>query len=113
MQKDGGVSAAADEAKFKERTAKPIKASTRRLTKTINGFVKETKRIGKMAINESRWFFHVDNFIEDTMQESILDIKLAYAPVPIQGHRKNEADGGWLDNRTQSFIKVNAIFLIV
>jgi hypothetical protein len=52
------------------------------------------------------WLLIVDNFIKSTVEEGILDIKLANRPRAGDGKLQNELDGSLFDNWTESLVIV-------
>jgi hypothetical protein len=78
------------------------------LLETIEGLVKSADVIRAAGINKPWGLLTVDNFIKSTVEEGILDIKLANSPRAGDGILQNEPDGSLFDNWTESLIIVEA-----
>jgi hypothetical protein len=63
---------------------------------------------GMLRVDETRGLLTIDNLIEMTMEEGIFNVELMYGPSMRESERKNYVDGGWFNDRAESFIKVNA-----
>jgi hypothetical protein len=84
---------------------------TRSLLETIQGLHEATQMIRTIWISKSRRLTHIYLLIKNTMEESILNIQLTKRPTAGDNHRKQDANGGWLDNRTETILIVNTITL--
>jgi hypothetical protein len=79
---------------------------TRSLLETVEGLVKMADVIRAAGINKPWGLLIVDNFIKSTVEEGILDIKLANRPRAGDGKLQNKPDGSLFDNWTESLIIV-------
>lgn len=65
----------------------------------------------KDGVDKARWLGHVDAFIEITMMECILDIKLAKDTSARESKRKNNTNACRFDHWAKSVMIINA-FLV-
>jgi hypothetical protein len=68
------------------------------LLETVERLVKMADVIRAAGINKPWGLLIVDNFIKSTVEEGILDIKLANRPRAGDGKLQNEMDGSLFDN---------------
>ncbi|KAK1599849.1 hypothetical protein QYE76_016696 [Lolium multiflorum] len=77
---------------------------TRSLLETIQGLHQATQVIRTRRINKPRWLTHINLLIKNAMKKGILNIQLAKRPPTSDSHRKQNTNGGWLDNRVESIL---------
>ena len=82
-----------------------------RLFQAIESTLKFTDIAGTSSIFESRRLLHIDIFRKKTMKEGIADINLAQTPTTRNCQGKNQANRGWLHNRTKRVTVVNTMLL--
>jgi hypothetical protein len=63
--------------------------------------------------DKARRLTHIDLLIKDTMEESILHIKLAKGPSSRHNNGQNKSNSGSLNNKTECILIINAIPLII
>ena len=79
--------------------------------KAIKSFLQQTDMIREARINVPRRLFHIDLFSKMTIEECILDIKLAERPVVGHSKRKDNTNSGSLDDRAKSVSVVKTRYL--
>lgn len=57
-------------------------------------------------------FFHVDRFVEITMEEDILNVQLVDVPAVDQGKSDKNPNYAWANNRWKDLVVVNTIDLM-
>jgi hypothetical protein len=83
------------------------------LLKTIESFDHTTKMLWLRRINKPRWLTHVLLLIlKNTMEESVLNIKLAKMPDIHDREQKKQMNSSRFDNRTESVIIIETIPLL-
>lgn len=70
----GAIRTTSDKTDGRKEDSKMLIPGSRDLFETIHSLTKATKIMRKSGINVSMRLFHVNLFIEDTMQKSIFDI---------------------------------------
>lgn len=78
----------------------------------MDGFVQFAHVIWMDRIYKSLGLFHVDLFIEHTMQEGVENIQLLKCPVEVSCKSQNQAYGSRFDNWTKGVMIVNTTQLI-
>jgi hypothetical protein len=62
-------------------------------------------------ILKTRWLSHVNLLLKNTVKKGILDIQLSRLPSMSKSHGEQNANGSWLDNRTERVLVVKTIAL--
>ena len=96
-----------------EERAEPLKPGMRCLFEAIKSFLQQTNMIREARINVPMRLFHIDLFNKMTIEECILDIKLAKRPVVGHSKRKDNMNSGSLDNRATSVSVVKTKYLCI
>lgn len=84
---------------------------TQGLFKAIQVFVEMTNMVQLGGINKTGRLLAIDGLVKSVVEKSIFDVELVYWPGARSGNGKDNADGGWFDDRTESFIKINSSLL--
>ena len=79
----------------------------------IKSFLQQTNMIREARINVPRTLFHIGLFSKMTIEECILDIKLAERPVVGHSKRKDNTNSGSLDDRAKSVSVVKTRYLCI
>ena len=82
----------------------------RGLLKTINIFLKVTNK-AIVILDKTRRLFHVDFFMQVSMEEGGFDIHLMDLPFTGCNNKKNKENGVYFGNRGNGFGIVNALNL--
>jgi hypothetical protein len=109
--KEGGVSTRRNKAMIPKNTPKASMPGTGHLFKPIEGFDQTTEMLRMSRINKPRRLTHVDLLLKNTMEESILNIKLPNMPTTCDRKREQKSNGGGLNDRTESVFVVQSIAL--
>jgi hypothetical protein len=80
----------------------------RSLLETIERMIQPAYVVGASRVNEASGLATVDNLGELSMEECVLDIKLASLPFKGERDGEDEADHGRFDNQAECLVTVNA-----
>ena len=88
-----------------------LKPSARCLFQAVERLPEKTDGVRLRGVDETRRLLAEHLLRQMTVEEHILDVKLMNRPVTRERKREHCANGGWLDDRAESFIKINTFTL--
>lgn len=63
------------------------------------------------GINKAGWLGAVHSLLKVAMEKGVFDVQLVDGPQARRGKGEHHTNGGWFDDRTESFVIVNAFLL--
>jgi hypothetical protein len=88
--------------------SEPLVPCARGLLEAVERLVKPTDVVRMSRVDEARGLNAVDLLVKIAMEEGILDVQLVHRPRARGGNAEDDPDSGWLDDGTESLIKVDA-----
>jgi hypothetical protein len=82
---------------------------TRSLFQSIQSLYKTAEMLGTCRINKAWGLTHINLLLKNTMQKSILDIKLSKEPSTSNSQGERQANGSRLDNWTERVFIIKTI----
>lgn len=90
-----------------------VKPSPKGLFQTIGSLVNVAHQMRRMLVFKPRWWHHIHIFIQDSIEESIINIQLSYWPLTQKSYSKNHTNDNWFNHETKCLSEVKTNKLIV
>uniref|UniRef100_A0A8R7PPE5 Uncharacterized protein n=1 Tax=Triticum urartu TaxID=4572 RepID=A0A8R7PPE5_TRIUA len=90
-------------------SAKTCMPHTRGLLQTIKSFDKTTQMMWLSRINKTGRLTHRNLFFQNSMEKSILNVKLLKRPSSSNSQGEKNTNSGWFNNRTECVCIINTI----